>query len=144
MNAPHETLREVRRWVAKAENDLANAKNTLKMKKNCPFDTICFHAQQCAEKYLKALLVYESIEFPKTHDVRALLHLVPAWSQLALETKEAVKLNRYAVESRYPDDWDEFTRAEAEKAVDVALKVRKAVRDKLPRQAWTLGNKGRS
>jgi len=114
------------------------------MKKNCPFDTICFHAQQCAEKYLKALLVYESVEFPKTHDLRALLQLVPLWSQLVLETREAIKLNRYAVESRYPDDWDRFTRNEAEKAVAVAKKVRKAVRDKLPPEALALGNKGRS
>ena len=144
MSVQPETIKEVRKWVAKAENDLANARHTLKMKKNCPLDTICFHAQQCAEKYVKALLVYESIEFPKTHDLRTLLHLVPVWSQLALEIKEAVKLNRYAVESRYPDDWDEFTRAEAEKAVAVAQKVRKAVRDKLPREALALGNKGRS
>lgn len=42
----------VRSWFRKAENDLITAENTMKMK-NPPTDTICFHAQQCAEKYIE-------------------------------------------------------------------------------------------
>ncbi len=44
-------------WVEKAENDLKNAAHTIKMGEDCPTDTVCFHAQQCVEKYLKAFLV---------------------------------------------------------------------------------------
>lgn len=51
----------VREWVMKAENDLKNAGHTLKMGEECPTDTICFHAQQCVEKYLKAFLVGKDI-----------------------------------------------------------------------------------
>lgn len=58
-------LKVIREWVEKAENDFANAVNTLKMGKKCPTDTVCFHAQQCVEKYLKAILVWNGIEFPK-------------------------------------------------------------------------------
>jgi HEPN domain-containing protein len=58
-------------WLAKAENDLTNAAHTLKLGASCPTDTVCFHAQQCVEKYLKALLVVEGIDFPKTHDLEA-------------------------------------------------------------------------
>ena len=47
----------VREWVAKAENDLKNATHSLKLGEDCPTDTVCFHAQQCVEKYLKAMLV---------------------------------------------------------------------------------------
>ncbi len=44
-----------REWIAKAENDLKNAAHTLKLGTECPTDTVCFHAQQCVEKYIKAV-----------------------------------------------------------------------------------------
>ena len=47
----------VAEWVLKAEDDLKNAVHTLKLGRTGPIDTVCFHAQQCAEKYLKAYLV---------------------------------------------------------------------------------------
>jgi predicted nucleotidyltransferase len=47
----------VRGWVVKAEHDLRNAEHTLTLEEDCPLDTVAFHAQQCVEKYLKALLV---------------------------------------------------------------------------------------
>jgi len=83
MSARPETIREVSQWVEKAEHDLINARHSLRLKSRCPFDTVCFHAQQCAEKYLKALLVYESIKFPKNHDLRIMIQLLPVWDQLA-------------------------------------------------------------
>ncbi len=42
----------VKLWIRKAENDLITAVNSLRIRPKPPFDTICFHAQQCAEKYL--------------------------------------------------------------------------------------------
>jgi len=62
----------VKLWIKKAENDLITAKNSIQIKPKPPLDAVCFHAQQCAEKYLKAFLVYHDIEFKKTHDLRAL------------------------------------------------------------------------
>ena len=53
----------VSEWVEKAENDLKNAAHTIKMGEDCPTDTVCFHAQQCVEKYLKAFLVSTGIDF---------------------------------------------------------------------------------
>jgi len=58
-------LQVVREWVIKAENDLKNAAHTLKMGADCPTDTVCFHAQQCVEKYMKAVLVMSGIFFLK-------------------------------------------------------------------------------
>jgi len=46
----------VKLWIRKAENDLITAENSLKIKPEPPLDIICFHARQCGEKYLKALL----------------------------------------------------------------------------------------
>jgi HEPN domain-containing protein len=58
-------------WVSYAEEDLVMAKSALKRIK--PLTTAsCFHSQQCAEKYLKALLIAQNIEFPKTHDLPTL------------------------------------------------------------------------
>ena len=67
-------LSVVRSWFKKAENDLTNAERTMKMEIP-PCDTICFHAQQCAEKYLKGFLTFYEIDFPKTHSVEELVRL---------------------------------------------------------------------
>jgi HEPN domain-containing protein len=45
-------------WATEADNDLKTAAHTLKLADKCPTDTVCFHAQQCVEKYLKAFLAY--------------------------------------------------------------------------------------
>ena len=66
-------LKIAQEWIGKAENDLTNAVNTLKMGKRGPTDTVCFHAQQCVEKYLKATLVWKGIDFPKTHNISELM-----------------------------------------------------------------------
>ena len=50
-----------RDWVGKAENDFINAVHTLKLGADGPTDTVCFHCQQCVEKYLKALLVLRAV-----------------------------------------------------------------------------------
>lgn len=77
MPDPNDIIRVTREWIAKAENDLKTAAHTLTLGRECPTDTVCFHAQQCIEKYLKALLVYRTIPFPKTHNIRLVMNLVP-------------------------------------------------------------------
>lgn len=59
-------------WAAYAEEDLETAKAALRARKP-RLMTACFHSQQCAEKYLKALLLTRTSDFPKTHD---LIHLI--------------------------------------------------------------------
>jgi hypothetical protein len=65
----------VRDWLKKADNDLKAAQLLLDAPE-APVDTICFHAQQAAEKVLKGLLTARSIEFPKTHSLLLLLDLL--------------------------------------------------------------------
>ncbi|MBW1960508.1 MAG: HEPN domain-containing protein [Deltaproteobacteria bacterium] len=50
--------------------------------------TVCFHAQQCAEKYLKAFLTFKNIDFPKTHDIGELLALVSKGTRPQLTVEE--------------------------------------------------------
>ena len=73
MSDPEKTFLVVREWVEKAENDFVTAMRVLQSGADSPADTICFHAQQCVEKYFKALLVWKGIPFPKTHNIRDLL-----------------------------------------------------------------------
>jgi len=64
----------VRNWLEKARRDLITAKNGLHSSE--PFtDIICFHAQQAGEKYLKAYLVWQKIDFPRTHSLEDLILL---------------------------------------------------------------------
>ena len=74
-----------------------------KIKPEPPLDIVCFHAQQCAEKYLKTYLVYHDIEFEKTHDLRKLVFLCSKVKKEFLDILEISKrLTDYAVDVRYP------------------------------------------
>jgi len=125
----------VREWVGKAENDLITAAYTLRIGVGCPTDTVCFHAQQCVEKYLKALLVSLGREFPKVHDVAEILALLPVSARPTMAPEEARKLTAYATVTRYPGDYDPISLAEAHEAVRLARRVRGAVRKSLPKEA---------
>jgi len=124
----------VREWAEKAENDLKNAAHTLKMGSDCPTDTVCFHAQQCAEKYVKALLVWRGVDFPKTHDLGALVGLLNRRDRPTLDIGEQRKLTRYAMVARYPG-WGPISIAEARRAVALARRVRRELRRVLPKDA---------
>jgi len=103
----------------------------LKLAAECPTDTVCFHAQQCAEKYLKALLVLDGIDFPKTHDIERLTALLVARADICLTTEEQGRLTDYAITTRYPGTGEIFL-TEARRAVTLARRVRKQVRNLLP------------
>jgi HEPN domain-containing protein len=114
---------------------LKTAAHTLTLGDECPTDAVCFHAQQCVEKYIKALLVYRAIAFPKTHDIHDLRALLPPKLRPKLESKVQQRLTEYAVVLRYPGTGPEVTLTEARKAVAVARRVRKEVRRHLPAAA---------
>ena len=135
MLADERILATVRGWIEKAENDLKNASLTLGAGEDCPADTVAFHAQQCAEKYLKALLAMQSVDFPKTHDLAVLIALLPARPAIKLSVEEQRRLTSYATVTRYPGDYEPVTSAEARQAVALARRVRKHVRSLLPKAA---------
>jgi HEPN domain-containing protein len=104
------------------------------MGEDCPYDTVCFHAQQCVEKYLKALLTYLSIDFPKIHDIGDLTDFLPSHLRPPLSEVEQERLTDYAIEARYPGDWEPITRSDAEDMVAIAHRVREAIRPHLPQE----------
>jgi HEPN domain-containing protein len=129
-----ELLSVARQWLQKAENDLKNATYTLQMGEDCPTDTVCFHAQQCVEKYVKALLVCNGIDFPRTHDIGQLMTLLPGESRPTLTLEEQARLTDYATVTRYPGDYEPILLSETQRAVRLARRVRSAIRKRLPRQ----------
>jgi HEPN domain-containing protein len=128
MNIRPEQLKLIKQWVEKAEEDFRTAEYLLVLKEDCPLNSVCFHSQQCAEKYIKALLMYCSIQFPKSHDVVELLNLVPDNYRPDLSIDDLAIINRYAVDTRYPQCWEIITRQEAEESVTIAKDVRQKIR----------------
>lgn len=133
MSEADEILVVARGWMEKAESDLKNASYTLQMGDDCPTDTVCFHAQQCVEKYLKAFLVFQAIDFPKTHDIKELLVLLPENSRHMLRPEEQRRLTDYATVTRYPGDYEAISLTEARRAVKIARRVRNEIRRLFPR-----------
>jgi HEPN domain-containing protein len=95
--------RSTREWIEKAESDFQLARSLSRRRKTTFHDQACFHAQQSAEKYLKARLEEANITSPRTHDLEKLLKLVlpvePLWAALLAPL---ATLSQYAVDFRYP------------------------------------------
>jgi HEPN domain-containing protein len=120
----------LRQWIDKAESDLRAAEHLLTLDQEDYF-TAAFHAQQSAEKFLKAFLVRYQIPFGKTHDINELLELVakraaPLQRQLA----SAGMLTRFGIEFRYPGGQVADLKT-AQHAVHEAHRVRTAVLEDL-------------
>jgi len=140
MKRPEEVKLEfTRKWVRKAEDDFQVACN-LSEGDGVHFYAATFHAQQSAEKYLKAFLVWHQIEFTKTHDIKVLLDLAGRMdSTLPDALKDAVMLTPYGVEYRYPGDYPEVQHADVQQAVECARRVREEILKRLPCQAGETG-----
>jgi HEPN domain-containing protein len=101
-------------WLERARSDLQLGRAALRTRGVMPEDA-CFHAQQCAEKSLKALLLFKGIHFPKTHAIEVLLDLLKAQNvNIPTSVDEAFVLSEYAVQTRYPGEWEPVTKAEAQ------------------------------
>jgi HEPN domain-containing protein len=123
MKPPEEVARELaREWLAKADVDLSAARALLST--GGLYEVVAFHAQQAAEKALKAFLVWHQREFPKTHDISRLLTLsASADESLAATLAGAAELTPYGVEYRYPGEYPPVTRAAAVASLATAESV---------------------
>ncbi len=108
------------KWVEIAEEDLILANHAFTLSSNIPYRLICYHAQQCAEKYLKAFLVSRLIDFPYTHVIDDLVKLCPAKLGLMNTLAATYKLTNFAVAKRYPGEYKKVTKEDAIEAVKLA------------------------
>ncbi len=113
----------VKEWIQKAEGDFKTAKREIKVTENPNYDAVCFHAQQCIEKLIKAAHIQHNIIPPKTHD---LIYLYNQFEQICKDCKLEIEdlrfLTRAAVDFRYPGDFAD--REEAEEAMAICERLR--------------------
>jgi HEPN domain-containing protein len=114
-------------WVQLAEGDITTCQRELRARKLPNYNAACFHAQQCAEKYLKARLQEAGIAFPKTHNLEHLLQIIlplePTWTTLR---SDLIILTSAAIEVRYPGM--SADKVDAKEALRISMAVRKCVR----------------
>jgi len=110
-------------WIEKAKNDLLNADNNLAAEQ-IPYDTVCFHCQQAAEKLLKGFLVAHSREYPITHNLFVILEDILEYDHSADSLRQSLAiLNPYSVEIRYPGDAWMPTPEDAKEARQAAQEI---------------------
>lgn len=119
-----------REWVEKAEEDFLAAQDLARRRKRPLWSSVCFHAQQCAEKYLKARMEEAGMRIPRTHDLELLLNgllqVEPLWVALRPSLQA---LTDYAVDFRYPGS--EARKAEAVQAMKDCKAIRTEARSSL-------------
>jgi HEPN domain-containing protein len=122
----------VQNWLRKAENDLKIGQDEMRTAKPTT-DMVCYHMQQCVEKYLKAYLVRHQASFRRTHDIAELIEQCKEidTSFDSLYKYQADSLTIYGVEIRYPDDFYMPTQKETKASIQIALAAREFVQAKL-------------
>ena len=111
-------------WFAKADADLEMARRALRPDRPFP-DMACFHAQQCAEKYLKGFLVAHDVPFRLVHDLGYLISLCSGLEPAFEGLRPAGRLlNAYIATSRYPSELTQEPDVEAARqAIDLAQQI---------------------
>ena len=121
---------DTQKGIAKAEDDFRVAGRELSFEDRPSYDAVCYHSQQCAEKFLKAFLTEHATPFPYTHVLVDLLALcLKIDDEFDALRKDLEDLSVYGVQVRYPGF--DATLPAAEDALAAAGRVRAFVREKL-------------
>lgn len=111
----------LRQWLRYAEEDLRTAE--ISQEQDIVPRISCFHAQQAAEKTIKAIFVFLQVDFPFTHNLDRLRDLLPEGWAVKTEFPDLAGLSEWAVEPRYPGDLREATQEEAKAAAEQARRI---------------------
>lgn len=110
-------------WLKRARSSLERAKMG-KVSQGILYEDLCFDAQQAVEKSLKAMLVKLNQSFPKTHSIGILLKLIKeAGVEIPENINQAKLLTAYAVDTRYPGDYEPVNKEEYKEALKIAEDV---------------------
>ena len=113
----------VQEWIDKAEGDFATANREMHADSGSNYDAVCFHAQQCIEKLMKAALIQKGAPAPHTHDLVYLNTLLLAvYRSWAAPTDELRLLSRSGVTFRYPGESADYS--DAVEAMSIATELR--------------------
>jgi len=120
----------LKNWLFRANEDIAVIDNLYKTDPVLYASTICFHAQQAVEKFLKAYLVYNNIDFPRTHDIDYLLQECKKIDSEDFNVNLG-SLSDFGVNIRYPDDFYIPDKEETVRYRDVACAIQGIVVKKI-------------
>jgi len=110
-------------WLNRARSNLIRAKSDARLEGVC-FEDLCFDAQQASEKAIKGVLIQLGVVFPYVHDLGALIALIErAGLSVPEGVREAARLTRFALVTRYPGLAERVTKAEYDRAVAVSEAV---------------------
>ncbi len=114
---------DIKEWLKRAKSNLLLSK--IKRVSNLIYyEDLCYDAQQCAEKSLKALCIFNDIKFPKTHNLSHLIELLEDKGiKIPKIVKKAELISDYSVETRYPGDYEEVDEKEYKRVVKIAEDV---------------------
>jgi len=116
-------------WFRFADMDLTTSETMINHYPQ-PFEVVCYHCQQCAEKYLKAFVILNGERPDRTHNLNALLQKCRQWDNDFKEIqKECFELNRFGILPRYPFEI-EIIETDAKLAIKYAKKVKDFIRNK--------------
>lgn len=118
-------------WIQKADEDYGFA--SLGIEYTDYFGQICFHFQQAAEKYLKAFIVVNKLDFRPVHNLLELLGTCKKADPYIKELEQACRfLNPFYIDTRYPVHWPtQYDKDTAVKAKQMTEKIRDWVKKSL-------------
>jgi HEPN domain-containing protein len=123
----------IHNWIFRAREDISVIENLEKSGIEYYSSTICFHAQQAVEKYLKAFLIYHDVDFPRTHDVDFLLLMCQKEDKDNFQF-DFKSLTEFGVSVRYPDDFYIPGVSETKEYIQISKDVRDLVEKLLQKE----------
>jgi HEPN domain-containing protein len=127
---------EAKRWLQYAQEDL-NAAELILKHPTIAHRHVCWLAQQCTEKVIKGALIYMQIDFRRTHDLDIFPYLLPTEWAIRQKFADLAELTEWAVESRYPGDWQEANEHDAQLAFKQARDVLESIKVDLKNQGMS-------
>jgi len=116
-------------WINRAKSSLEIARTR---NNNLVFyEDLCYQAQQAVEKAIKGMLIYYNVEPQFTHNIGILLDELEAYTSIPVEIRKAVKLTKYAVQTRYPGEYDDITKEDYEESLLIAKNCLEWVENKV-------------
>jgi len=124
-------LDKANEWLQRAKSNMARAKAG-SVSPDILCEDLCYDAQQAVEKAFKSICIIHEIVFPKTHDIAYLIELLEKGGVEVPENLQNSKiLTGYAVETRYPGDYEPVDEEDLRKAIEIAKEVLKWVKKEM-------------
>lgn len=118
-------LDKANEWLQRAKSNMARAKAG-RVSPDILYEDLCYDAQQAVEKAFKSVCIIHEIVFPKTHDTAYLIELLEKGGvEVPENLQDAKMLTGYAVETRYPGDYEPVDEEDLRKAIEIAKEVLK-------------------